>query len=113
METLSERSVTLTRRHVLAGAAATVAAAALPAVAVAEVAVNAQFDVERFITFAVAETERLHPGINAPARVVQFQSSRRRRCSGSRSDSVGTLLVQAPKRRKPASSRLSKHLMDI
>jgi hypothetical protein len=66
----------LSRRHILAGAAATAAAAALPAVAVADVA---RFDVERFIAVVVAETERLHPGVNAgptSARVIQFMSTR-------------------------------------
>lgn len=42
----------LTRRQIIAGAAATAAVAAVP------------FDVERFVTFVVAVTERLHPGVN-------------------------------------------------
>ena len=51
----------LTRRHLLAGAAATAAVAALPAVAIAEQG----FDLDRFLAFVVAETERLHPGHGA------------------------------------------------
>jgi hypothetical protein len=47
----------ITRRHLLAGAAAA-ACAAMPAAA----AIEAQgFDLDRFIEVAVAETDRLHP----------------------------------------------------
>jgi hypothetical protein len=49
---------TLTRRHLLAGAAATAACAAMPAA----VAIEAHgFDLDRFIEVAVAETGRLQP----------------------------------------------------
>jgi hypothetical protein len=50
---------TLTRRHLLAGAAATAACAAMPAAAIAEQGM----DVDRFLDFAVAEAKRLHPGV--------------------------------------------------
>ena len=49
--------MSLTRRQILAGSAATAACAAMPAAVIAE----RGFDVDRFINVAVAETERLHP----------------------------------------------------
>jgi hypothetical protein len=51
----------ITRRHLLAGAAATAACAAMPAAAIAEQG----FDLDRFLEVAVAETERLHQGVNS------------------------------------------------
>jgi hypothetical protein len=51
----------LTRRHLLAGAAATAACAAMPAAAIGEQV----FDLDKFLQVAVAETERLHPGTGA------------------------------------------------
>ena len=50
----------ITRRHLFAGAAATAACAAIRAAT----AIEAKgFDLDRFLEVAVAETKRLHPGV--------------------------------------------------
>lgn len=63
----------LTRRHLLAGVAATAAVAAMPAAAIAAVGqAPVVFDMGRFIAFCVAETERRHPGVNSNAIVAEL-----------------------------------------
>jgi hypothetical protein len=56
--------MSITRRQILAAAAGTAAVAAMPAAAVGAVEV-APFDLDRFLSFTAAETERLHPGTDA------------------------------------------------
>jgi hypothetical protein len=59
----------LTRRQLLAGAAATVAVAAMPAAVIAEQG----FDLDRFIDVAVAETGALHPGTGSMMSAAQYR----------------------------------------
>ncbi|MCC8961639.1 hypothetical protein H8A95_04710 [Bradyrhizobium sp. Pear76] len=54
----------ITRRNLLAGAAASAACAAMPTAAIAKQGL----DLDRFLEVVIAETERLHPGVNADRR---------------------------------------------